>query len=290
MAFERKTLPNGKANPQYVDLCDEDSPLAGQKFFCASFASPEKILKNREMFLFDKFVQQWDYSRSMSKFFDFLNFAAYKYNLKIEQLSADFNEFLKEEKSRMDEHSVEDDYKTFLDKNEDALNTTFNRQNAFQTSVRGVKVRGVFNTQDEAEMRCKKLREVDPHHDIFVGPVGMWIPWDPDAYKTGRVEFIEEELNQLHKEKLKNEELAKQEFETRVKTAKKKAVEDNIEKAKKSGNVLTQTIDEDGNLAGVRSQINFDDREVADAASVSSDIYSQALANSDSIPELERVD
>lgn len=290
MAFERKTLPNGKANPQYVDLCDEDSPLAGQKFFCASFASPEKILKNREMFLFDKFVQQWDYSRSMSKFFDFLNFAAYKYNLKIEQLSADFNEFLKEEKSRMDEHSVEDDYKTFLDKNEDALNTAFNRQNAFQTSVRGVKVRGVFNTQDEAEMRCKKLREVDPHHDIFVGPVGMWIPWDPDAYKTGRVEFIEEELNQLHKEKLKNEELAKQEFETRVKTAKKKAVEDNIEKAKKSGNVLTQTIDEDGNLAGVRSQINFDDREVADAASVSSDIYSQALANSDSIPELERVD
>lgn len=290
MAFERKTLPNGKANPQYVDLCDEDSPMAGQKFFCASFASPEKILKNREMFLFDKFVQQWDYSRSMSKFFDFLNFAAYKYNLKIEQLSADFNEFLKEEKSRMEEHSVEDDYKTFLDKNEDALNTTFNRQNAFQTSVRGVKVRGVFNTQDEAEMRCKKLREVDPHHDIFVGPVGMWIPWDPDAYKTGRVEFIEEELNQLHKEKLKNEELAKQEFETRVKTAKKKAVEDNIEKAKKSGNVLTQTIDEDGNLAGVRSQINFDDREVADAASVSSDIYSQALANSDSIPELERVD
>ena len=37
----------------------------------------------------------------------------------------------------------------------------------------------------------------------------MWIPWDPDAYKTGRVEFMEDELNQLHHEKLKNETKAK---------------------------------------------------------------------------------
>ena len=51
----------------------------------------------------------------------------------------------------------------------------------------GLKIRGVFQTQEEAEMKCKKLREIDPNHDIYVGPVGMWIPWDPDAYKTGRV-------------------------------------------------------------------------------------------------------
>ena len=66
-------------------------------------------------------------------------------------------------------------------------------------------------------MKCKKLREGDPNHDIFVGPIGMWIPWDPDAYKTGRVEFMEEELNQLHHEKLKNEMKAKEEFDNRVK-------------------------------------------------------------------------
>ena len=61
-------------------------------------------------------------------------------------------------------------------------------------------------------MKSKKLRENDPNHDIFVGPVGVWVPWDPDAYKTGRVEHLEEELNALHKEKLKNEEQAKKEF------------------------------------------------------------------------------
>jgi hypothetical protein len=92
----------------------------------------------------------------------------------------------------------------------------------------------------------------------------MWIPWDPDAYKTGRVEFMEEELNQLHSEKLKNEERAKQAFDQRVKDAKKKAIMENIELAKKSGNVLTQTIDEEGNLIGVNQTVNFEEREAAE--------------------------
>lgn len=265
-SFERKTLPNGSPNPNYIDLCDEDSPIAGQKFACMSFISPDKILKKREAYLFDQFVKQWDFAKSMSKYFDFLNFLAFKYHLKIEDVSADFNEFIKEEETRLkaDAALVENEYKNFLEKNEDTLNEKFQREHAFQTSVRGLKIRGVFQTQDEAELRCKKLREVDPNHDIFVGPVGVWIPWDPDAYKTGRVEFMEEELNQLHREKLKNEEKAKQEFEARIKETKKKAIEDNIQAAKKSGNTLTQTIDENGNLVGV-NQMSFDDREVASA-------------------------
>ena len=264
--FERKTLPNGKVNPKYIDLCDEDTPLAGQKFACMSFVSPEKILKKREVFLFDQFVRQWDFTKSMEKYLDFLNFLAYKYNLNVESVLADFNEFVKEEGTKLRESSVEDDYKTFLDKQEESLNETFNREHAFQTSVRGLKIRGVYNTQEEAEMRCKKLRELDPNHDIYVGHVGMWIPWDPDAYKTGRVEFMEEELNQLHKEKVKNEERAKQEFENRIKETKKKAIQENIEKAQKSGNVLTQTMDDEGNLVGVREKINFDEREEANDA------------------------
>lgn len=279
--FERKTLPSGKANPKYIDLCDEDAPIAGQKFACMSFVSPENILKKRELFLFDQFVKQWDFTKSMSKYFDFLNFVAYKYNLKIEDLSTDFNEFVKEEDSKLKASSVEDDYKTFLDKQEDKLNTQFSREHAFQTSVRGLKLRGVFGTQEEAEMRCKKLREIDPNHDIFVGPVGMWIPWDPDAYKTGRVEFMEEELNQLHQEKMKNEERAKQEFENRIKETRKKAIQENIELAKKSGNVLTQTLDEHGNLVGVKDTVNFEEREAAerDTTTAHAEQLKEALEN-----------
>lgn len=263
-SFERKILENGQPNPKYIDLCDEDQPIAGQKFTCLSFVSPEKILKKRETFLFDQFIKQWDFTKSLAKFFDFLHFLAYKYNLKIDDIVADFNEFAKEEETKLKENSTEDDYKNFLDKKEDELNAQFQREHAFQTSTRGLKVRGVYPSQEEAEIRCKKLRELDPNHDIYVGPVGMWIPWDPDAYKTGRVEFMEEELNQLHKEKMKNEERAKQEFQTRIKDTKKKAIEENIKLAEKTGNVLTQTMDEEGNLIGVKETIDFDSREVAD--------------------------
>jgi hypothetical protein len=262
--FEKKTLPDGQNNPKYIDLCDEDPPIAGQKFACMSFVSPEKILKKREVFLFDQFIKQWEFSKSMEKYFEFIHYISFKYSINVEELITLFNDFVKEEGEKLRKSGIEDDYKNFMDKEEDKLNEKFSREYAFQTSVRGLKVRGVFPTQDEAEMKCKKLREQDPNHDIFVGPVGIWIPWDPDAYKTGRVEHLEEELNALHKEKIKNQEMAKKEFEERVRETKKKAIMENIEKAKKSGNVLTQTIDEDGNLIGVKEKINFDEREVED--------------------------
>ena len=264
MAFERKSLPNGNINPKYVDLCDEDAPIAGQKFACMSFISPENFVKKREMFIFERFIKEWDFTKSMSKTQDFLNYVSYKYNLQAENVIEDFNEFVKEEATKLQDSSLEDDFKTFTDKNGDKLNADFSQGHAFQTSTRGLKIRGVFSTQEEAELRCKKIREIDPNHDIYVGPVGMWIPWDPDAYKTGRIEFMEEELNQLHNEKMKNEARAKEEFERRVKDMKRKAIQENIELAKKSGNVLTQTITEDGDLIGVRQTVNFEDRDVAD--------------------------
>jgi hypothetical protein len=262
--FERKNLPNGQPNPKYIDLCDEDPIIAGQKFACISFISPEKIVKQRELFLFDQFIKQWDFVKSMGKFYDFIQFLSYKYNLSADDLMNDYMDFLKEEDVKLKSSDITDEYKNYLDKNENKLNERFQKENQFQTSVRGIKIRGVYNTQEEAELRCKKIREIDPNHDIYVGPVGTWIPWDPDAYKTGRIEFMEEELNQLHNEKIKNEARAKEEFERRIKETKRKAIEENIALAKKSGNVLTQTIDEDGNLIGVKERINFEERTAVD--------------------------
>ena len=262
-AFERKVMADGSKNPKYVDVLDEDAGIAGQKFTCVSFLSPDKILEKRESFLFEQFVQQYDFIKSMTKFGDFINFISYKYNLNVETLMADYNDFCKEEQAILKSGSVTDDFQNFLDKQEDKLTEQFQREHAFQTSVRGLKVRGSFPTQEEAEQHCKKLRDHDPNHDIFVAPVGIWLPWDPNAYKTGRVEFMEEELNKLHQEKIKNEAKAKEEFDKRVKETKQKAIEENIAKAEKSGNVLTQTINEEGELVGVKDTINFEEREVA---------------------------
>lgn len=289
-SFERKVLETGERNLKYVDLCDEDPPVAGQKFVCMSFVSPEKILKKREVYLFEQFMKQWEFSKSMERYFEFVHFISYKYNLNVSQLIDDFNEFVREETDKLKKSGIEDDFKNFMDKQEDKLNDQFGREHAFQTSVRGLKVRGSYSTQEEAELRCKKVREQDPNHDIFVAPVGVWVPWDPDAYKTGRVEHLEEELNALHKEKLKNEEMAKKEFEERVRETKKKAIMENIEKAKKSGNVLTQTMDDEGNLVGVQQTVNFEDREVSEVESTqlrNELLISRANANTESVESVE---
>ena len=251
--FEKKTLENGIPNPKYVDLLEEDKPIAGQKFACISFVSPEKILKQKEHYFFEEFVKRWDYSKSMEKFLQFLNFVSYKYKIVFDDVAKDFQDFVKDEHENLVNTTMEDDYKTFIDKNEEELENSFNAKYNFQTSTRGLKVRGVYPTIEEAELRCKMLREVDPNHDVLVGPIGLWMPWDPEAYKTGRVEYMEDELNQLMQEKNKNESFAKNAFEQRIKESKKKAIEENISKAEKTGASLTQNIDEEGNLVGIGS-------------------------------------
>lgn len=262
--FPKKKLDNGSKNSDYVDLCEEDATIPSQKFVCISFISPEKVLKQREQYIFERFVQQWEFSKSIEKFGDFMNFVSFKYKLKLDDIMADMKDYVTEEKNHLKSFTVTDDFKNFMDKNEDRITDDFNKLANFQTSVRGIKIRGSYSSQAEAELRAKKLRESDPSHDIFVGPIGVWMPWDPDAYKTGRVEFMEEELNQLHHEKLKNEEKAKQEFDQRIRDAKRKAIEENVKKARESGNKLTQTLSEDGELVGVTKTVNFEERDVAE--------------------------
>ena len=251
--YEHQNDSEGTINPKYIDLLDEDKPVSGQKFVCVSFISPENILKQKDQFLFEEFLKYFDFTKSMSKFTQFMNFLSYKYNLDFDKMNTDFQDFMTDEKDNLINTVVKDEYKNFLDANEETLMKDFNDVCNFQTSTRGLKVRGCYPTQEEAELRCRMLREVDPNHNVYVGPVGMWMPWEPEAYKTGRVEYLEDELNQLMHNKNENERVAKQEFEKRIKETRRKAIEENIKKAKATGNKLTQNITSDGQLVGVKN-------------------------------------
>lgn len=235
-----------------VDLLDEDKPIAEQKFVCLSFISPENEIKNKDRFFFSEFLKEYDFTKSMEKFNTFLNFVSYKYTIKTEELVDEYKSFLASEKETL-HLDVENDYRTFMDNRESELNEKYNLENSFQTSVRGIKVRGVFPSQSEAELRCKMIREVDPNHDVYVGPVGLWVPFHPEAYKTGNVQYLEKELNELMHEKKKNEDNAKMEFDKRVKESKLKAIQENVEKAKQTNNRLTQTINEKGELVSIKN-------------------------------------
>lgn len=235
-----------------VDLLDEDKPIAEQKYVCLSFISPENIIKQKELFFFENFTKQYHFNKTAELLTQYSNYLSFKYGINSDEMMEELKEFSKNETDKM-RHSVEDDYKNFMDKNEKDLELLFSKEHQFQTSTRGVKVRGVFPSQEEAELRCKMLREVDPNHDIYVGPVGIWVPYHPDAYKTGRVEHLEKELNDLMHEKQKNEVKAKQAFDTRVKESKLKAIDKNMKLAQEHGNKLTQTINEKGELISIEN-------------------------------------
>ena len=250
---EYKKNLDGSENPKYIDLLDEDKAIAGQKFACISFISPDKIIRQKDMFFFEEFLKQFDLNKSLEKFTQFLNYISFKYHVDFDKMTKDLEEFVKEEKANLHKTTLDDEYKNFIDAHEEKLEEKYKENYGFQTSTRGLKIRGVYPNQQEAELRCKMLRELDPHHDVYVGPVGMWVPWEPEAYKTGRVEYLEDELNQLMNEKQKNEKTAKMEFDKRVREAKEKAMEENRKKAEESGNVLTQTITKDGELVNIKN-------------------------------------
>ena len=127
-----KTNPDGSENAKYIDLLDEDRSVAGQKFACLSFISPEHVLKQKDLFLFEKFINNWDFSKSMEKFAQFLNFVSYKYHIDFDKLTKDFQEFSKDEKEKLISTTIEDDYKNFLDEHEDRLEKEFGEKHSFQ--------------------------------------------------------------------------------------------------------------------------------------------------------------
>jgi hypothetical protein len=114
-SFERK-MENNKINPKYVDLLEEDKPISNQKFVCVSFVSPEKIIKQKELYFFEEFLKKWEFNKSMEKFVQFLNFLSYKYNLSFEDATNDFKDFVKEEKeilSAFESHTQINSHKVF---------------------------------------------------------------------------------------------------------------------------------------------------------------------------------
>lgn len=66
-------------------------------------------------------------------------------------------------------------------------------------SLRGLKIRGVFGTKQEADKRAEELQKIDSDFHVFVGEMGKWLPWDPDPNDSGDQVYQEKELQDLMK-------------------------------------------------------------------------------------------
>ena len=163
------------------DFLEVDPSIPGQQYCVLSFISPENVLKKKESYFNSEFFK-WLCDQS-----DFLD-----------------NAVLKGEKTRLNYVSLKEKYDDFLYSNEERLENEFHEMEDFKTTVRGIKVRGVYATQREAEVRCKVLQRLNKRDNVFLGQVGYWLPWDPNPERVENTEYLEPELNKLMKQYKEN--------------------------------------------------------------------------------------
>ena len=63
----------------------------------------------------------------------------------------------------------------------------------------GVKIKGVFETVDEAKLHAKKITEVDPLFDVFLVEMYKWLPVPPNKDMIESQEYQDNVLNGIIK-------------------------------------------------------------------------------------------
>ena len=186
------------SNSDEEDFLEVDTPIPGQNYCCLSFVSPEKVMKDKNSYYITKFLQS----------------------------------YCKEKKIEIEIDDIEKEYTDFAYKHCDKLQKDFDESCDFKTNVRGIKVRGVFDNRREADRRAKKLHMMEPNFHVFIGQVGYWLPWDPEADRIQDEIFLNSQLNDMMG-KYKENEVNKDMFYSEQKLDKMRAAKEDVEKAKK---------------------------------------------------------
>ena len=195
-----------------VDYLEVDEQIPGQNFVCLSFVSPESMIQAKEGFKVAKFLQSYAKDKDL-----------------------DINKLMKE-------------YGDFTYKYSDELQRDFDKENEFQTNVRGLKVRGTYSTKEEAERRAKSLQNIDSDFHVFVGQVGYWLPWDPCADKIEDEHYIDTQLNEMM-QKYKENNIDRDIFYEEEKRDKVKAAREEVIRKKK------ERMEEEKELESVKEPI-----------------------------------
>ena len=249
---------------------ESDKEIPGQKYICLSFLSPEKVLANKDVFFFNRFLTNYEVeykvsasekflmdqvqqvTKAITKVEDLLANSGYiepkaapvadlsgapvadvsganplskedaakaakqwrDDSLKILQevraslsknAADDLAVYVKNNMRDFKETSIQEAYENFMFKNRKKLEEEFFTKNEFRTSIRGLKVRGVYDTAAEAGARAKTLQKLDPYFNVYVGQMGFWLPWDPEPSEVADQEYAEDQLNTLMKNYKQNE-------------------------------------------------------------------------------------
>jgi len=225
------------------DFLDEDNEIPSQRYVLLSFLSPERVLEKKDLFFFEQFLHNYEIewkSKNLEKFLAETVVAVNheldenavelekknmfeqaevcrKNRVGIETVMDSYQKFLHKSRKELNSTQIQEAYRDYMFKNQNRLEEEYHAKNDFHTTMRGVKVRGVYSTPKEAEARGKKLQQKDKYFNIFIGEVGKWLPWDPEPHQVQEQEYAEEQLNTLMKKYKENEDGKERFFEERRK-------------------------------------------------------------------------
>ena len=201
----REVLPVSEDDGTTIDYLEEDPEIPTQRYSIISFLSPEKTIKQKDEFYNEKFIEWLDYDWKIKGMEHFMAFLSKKYTIKVDDLMADMQEFVKVHNAEVKKTDVHEQYQVFLLKKEKELENEFSEKVGFRTNVRGVKLRRVFANIEECQQYAKVLQRKYPRDNLYIGKVGCWLPWDPSEHMMPEVEYAEKELNELMRKYKENE-------------------------------------------------------------------------------------
>jgi hypothetical protein len=228
-----------------------DDEVRGQKYVCLSFLTPNRgVLRNKDLFFFSKFLEFYEMNHRIAATESFLmqafnamqntlsdvemglrnaeftdvsgaRDAMVKLSDKVKiqrgdisrKTTGDLEAHVKANLSDFKESAIVESYEKYMIKNRQRLEDDFHKQQNFQTTMHGLKVRGVYSTQEQANARAKALNKKDPYFNVYVADVGEWLPWDPDPDDVKDQEYQSDDLNKLMKSYKENAEKRDEFFE-----------------------------------------------------------------------------
>lgn len=273
-----------KDNNVEEDFLTEDPEISSQKVVLLSFLSPEKVLAQKDVFMFGKFLHDYNLQWKTSKLevwmaeqlqvvntrletiagnLDKLDLSGAavdvrKNLLRVDRFVEEFQQHVRKNTVEVSQSELKKDFEDFVFKNGPSLEEEFFKMNDFHTTIRGIKVRGVFPSEAEATIKAKRLQKSDPNLNIYLGYVGKWMAWEPDPNLVKDQEYANEELNTLMKKYRENEE-ARDSFYTEQKNRKVASVKSrSVEEASDVAGVTSATPATDSATVSLQKETSYD--------------------------------
>lgn len=214
-----------------VDYLEQDPEIRNQNYYCMSIINPEEVLKRKEAYHFEQFTKHYvEKNNELLKGLETL----------FPDKSDTFRSIKESYNMLFDTETINENFTYFVKENEDQLNKSFDSENNYQTSTRGIKIRGVYNSIEEAQKRCDVLKKIDHNKFyIYIGQVGCWCPMNINPEQIENPEYAETQLNTLMFEYNKNIDKKDEFYKMRKQELRERIEKNEVEKQK--------TIDENTN-------------------------------------------